>query len=79
MNTHILSYLGTWWGEGEPRFDSEYVKAYTDYLNNTGAVITWDIPIQHDGRIDRAFLEVLLALRGADTSFIESRSLAAAT
>jgi hypothetical protein len=59
MTSQVLTYLGTWWGEGNPRFDAEYVKAYTDYLNKRGVAMTWDVPIHRDGHIDAAFLEAL--------------------
>jgi len=79
MNTHVLSYLGTWWGEGEPRFESEYVKAYTDYLNSCGVVMTWDVPIHHDGSIEPGFVEALGGLSDqAHTSPNERLSLAMA-
>ncbi len=53
---HILSYLGERWGSGEPRFSDELVVAYTNYVNEHGGVITWDLPISKNGLLPDSFL-----------------------
>jgi len=65
MLTHVLSYLGAWWGEGAPRFDGAFVESYTRYLNSCGAVMTWDVPIRADGDIPLEFREAMLPLRSS--------------
>ena len=46
---HILSFLGDWWGKGEPRFSDKFVVGYTKDLNAGGGVITWDVPVSDSG------------------------------
>ncbi|MCL5997091.1 MAG: hypothetical protein M1546_13695 [Chloroflexi bacterium] len=62
---HLLSFLGQWWGQGEPRFPDEFVIGYTRYVNNHEGVMTWDIPISHSGHLPQAFLHQLSALHRA--------------
>jgi hypothetical protein len=61
---HILSYLGSWWGAGEPRFPNEFVVGYTKWVNARQGVITWDVPPGPTGLIPGAFMEQLMALKG---------------
>ncbi|AHF93304.1 hypothetical protein OPIT5_26900 [Opitutaceae bacterium TAV5] len=56
MQTHLLGYLGDWWGEGQPRFTDDFVRAYTRHVGDAGAALTWDIPVTRDGDIPSAFL-----------------------
>ncbi len=54
---HILSYLGSSWCTGdEPRFPNDFVAGYTEYLALHDGVITWDVPIDAQGRIPCSFL-----------------------
>jgi hypothetical protein len=62
MQTHVLTYLGNWWGEGDPRFQDEFVSGYTLQVNKLGGVVTWDVPINVDGSIQPAFLQQLRCL-----------------
>ncbi|HGJ67695.1 TPA: hypothetical protein ENS27_20245 [bacterium] len=62
---HILSYLGNWWGGGEPRFPDEFVIGYTKHVNSKDGVVTWDIPISETGSIPDAFINQLLTLKNA--------------
>ncbi|XHR30595.1 MAG: hypothetical protein ACFUZC_08530 [Chthoniobacteraceae bacterium] len=62
MQTHILSYLGDWWGEGEPRFEAIWIKSYTRLVNRVGGAMTWDVPIGADGAIPSVFLDQLAQL-----------------
>jgi|688.fasta_scaffold02583_27 hypothetical protein len=60
---HLLTFLGTWWGAGRPRFSRDLLVAYTDYVNAFGGVITWDIPPTPQGRIPEEFMTLLRALQ----------------
>ena len=59
---HILSYLGDWWGGGQPRFTDGFVRGYTEYVNSRGGVVTWDVPISKDGVIPQLFVDQLASL-----------------
>ena len=61
---HALSYLGSWWGQGQPRFLAEFVVSYTKASNAAGGVVTWDVPISDNGTIPQAFLDQLKLLNG---------------
>jgi hypothetical protein len=52
---HILSYLGKFWCQGEPRFPDEFVVGYTKHVMSKGGVVTWDVPIDRAGAIPEAF------------------------
>jgi hypothetical protein len=56
---HILTYLGGFWGVGEPRFPVELPIGYTKHINACGGVVTWDVPIMHNGLIPEAFIAQL--------------------
>ncbi|RMD81427.1 MAG: hypothetical protein D6820_05160, partial [Lentisphaerae bacterium] len=56
---HVLTYLGEFWGRGEPRFPDEMVVGYTKHVTSKGGVITWDVPIQTNGLIPQPFVEQL--------------------
>lgn len=56
---HVLSFLGDWWGGGQPRFSDEWVAAYTRYINDHEGVMTWDVPINAQGVIPQPFLDQL--------------------
>ena len=62
MQTHILSYLGDWWGGGSPRFPDAFVEGYTRHINDLGGVVTWDVPIMHNGDIPPKFCKQLASL-----------------
>jgi hypothetical protein len=59
---HVLSFLGTRWGTGQPRFTTEQAVQYTQAVSKPGGVITWDVPVQIDGRISEPFIEQLTAI-----------------
>jgi hypothetical protein len=59
---HLLSFLGDFWGEGEPRFPDEMVAGYTKYVTGKGGVVTWDVPIQKNGLLSENFLHQLSAV-----------------
>lgn len=56
---HILSYLGEFWGKGEPRFPDEMVCGYTKHIINKGGVISWDVPISNGGLIPEQYVRQL--------------------
>ena len=56
---HILSYLGEWWGGGQPRFPDSLAVSYTDYVTSHDGVVTWDIPVRGDGDIPEDYLRQL--------------------
>lgn len=58
----VLSYLGNTWGRGEPRFTSEQVIQYSRNIRTNSGAITWDVPVQLDGRIPESFLVQLRAV-----------------
>jgi Alpha-L-fucosidase len=59
---HILSFLGTKWGMGTPRFTTDEVIAYTKKTFDHGGAVTWDVPVELDGTITQPFLDQLRAL-----------------
>lgn len=61
---HILSYLGDWWGGGNPRFTDGFVRGYTEYVNRKGGVVTWDVPIGKAGAIPQPFIDQLRVIGG---------------
>ena len=59
---HVLSYLGSRWGAGEPRMSAEEVVKCTQDIRKHGGVITWDVPVQSGGLISQQFLDQLSAI-----------------
>lgn len=59
---HMLSYLGTQWGKGSPRFTDEQVAAFTRTVTDAGGAVTWDVPIQPNGHIAGPFVKQLKTL-----------------
>ena len=62
---HMLSFLGTTWGTGTPRFATDQVIEYTKEIRDYGGSVTWDVPVQIDGTITDPFMEQLTALAKA--------------
>lgn len=60
--THILSYLGTSWCQGQPRFPDALVAGYTEHVTSKGGVITWDVPITEGGLIPEPFVAQLAVI-----------------
>lgn len=60
---HVLTFMGDWWGRGEPRFPAAFTKAYTEMVMAAGGAITWDVPIAADGRMPEAFIAQMAAFR----------------
>jgi hypothetical protein len=61
----VLSYLGSTWGRGEPRFTNDLAIQYSQTIRKTGGAITWDVPTQLDGRIPESFVVQLRAIGSA--------------
>jgi hypothetical protein len=59
---HMLSFLGEKWGMGAPRFTTEQVIRYSRKVWGAGGAVTWDVPVETDGKIRSAFLPQLMAL-----------------
>ena len=56
---HLLTYMGEAWGRGEPRFSEEFVRSFTQLVNIQSGVVSWDVPIDGQGRIPDAFRRIL--------------------
>ena len=59
---HMLSFLGTRWGSGTPRFSTDQVIEFTKKIRDYGGSVTWDVPVELDGTITDPFMEQLTAL-----------------
>lgn len=59
---HMLSYLGSRWSYGEPRFPATQVAEITAALVRHGGVITWDVPHGPTGRLSDSFMRQLNAI-----------------
>ncbi|HVU47508.1 MAG TPA: alpha-L-fucosidase [Terracidiphilus sp.] len=59
---HMLSFLGTQWGHGTPRFSTDQVIEFTKRIRDYGGSVTWDVPVELDGTITDPFMEQLTAL-----------------
>jgi hypothetical protein len=65
VQLHFLSYLGTTWGQGAPRFSTEQAVAFTKKVAEVGSAITWDTPTQRNGTFAPEFLAQLKAIGAA--------------
>ena len=61
IQLHMLSYLGSGWGIGPPRFAIEQTLAMTCRLLKNKGSVTWDVP-QANGVISPDFLSQLRAI-----------------
>lgn len=59
---HVLTYAGSYWGRGEPRFPDELIVGYTKHANQNDGVVTWDIPVSHTGQIPQEYIEQMKKL-----------------
>jgi hypothetical protein len=60
---HFLTFLGIFWGLGEPRFPDELVIGWTKHINNHGGTISWDVPLDYSGIIPKKHMAQLKTLR----------------
>lgn len=58
----ILSFLGKFWGVGNPRFTEEQVVKYSLDINNVGGAVTWDVPPMLDGTLPKDFMKQLIKI-----------------
>jgi alpha-L-fucosidase len=58
---HVLTYMGTTWGKGAPRFSEEQVVDWSRKITRSG-VVTWDVPIESGGLIPQAYVDRLAAV-----------------
>ena len=59
---HFLTFLGEFWGYGEPRFPVELVTGWTQHINKLGGTVSWDCPITDGGEIPQAVFKQLEVL-----------------
>ena len=59
---HFLTFLGEFWGIGEPRFPVEVVTGWTQHINNMGGTVSWDCPLTDSGKIPDKVYEQLAVL-----------------
>jgi hypothetical protein len=59
---HVLTYMGSFWGRGEPRFPEALVAGYTQHVNAHDGVVTWDVPFKPDGTITEPIMRRLRAI-----------------
>jgi len=55
----VLSFLGEFWGKGNPRFKEEQIIKYSLDINKVGGAVTWDVPPKLDGTISNDFMKHL--------------------
>ena len=58
---HMLSFLGSSWSLGEPRFAANHAAEVTARIVQPGGVVTWDVPHGPTGRISDSFMRQLEA------------------
>jgi hypothetical protein len=64
VQVHILHFLSDFWGRGEGAdLPDALIRAYTQYVCEQGAGMTWDVPIQHDGRFGDKLMNLLKIAR----------------
>lgn len=59
---HVLTFLGKFWGQGNPRFTDEQVIKYSKNIFRENGAITWDCPILPSGLISEPFFKQLSSL-----------------
>ena len=62
---HFLTFLGSFWGLGEPRFPDELVVGWTKHTNNNGGTVSWDVPLSDSGVIPVSHFRQLQVLTKA--------------
>jgi hypothetical protein len=58
----FLSYLGSTWGQGAPRFQTDQAIAFSQKIAEVGGAVTWDTPAQRNGTFAPEFLAQLKAI-----------------
>jgi len=62
---HFLSYLGSTWGQGAARFQTDQAIAFSRRVAEVGGVVTWDTPALRNGTYAPEFLVQLKAIGAA--------------
>lgn len=62
---HFLTFMGSFWGVGDPRFPDAYVIGWTQHVNDHGGVVTWDLRLQDNGIMPESFYKQVEALSKA--------------
>ena len=60
---HVLSYLGGGWGMPGSKYSRQQLIDYVYACNRVGGVVSIDVMLRRDGRLDGPQLEILKALR----------------
>lgn len=60
---HILSYLGTGWGQPGSQYTKRELAEYVFDVNQRGGVVSIDVLLFRDGSLDRSQVEMLRAVR----------------
>ncbi len=60
VQVHVLTYLGSTWGKGEPRFNAEQLATHFQRVARAGGILTCDVPIGRNGLITQPFLELFV-------------------
>jgi hypothetical protein len=58
----MLSFLGSRWSGGEPRYLGAQVAEISAAIVKQGGVVTWDVPHDATGQISYAFMRQLKAI-----------------
>lgn len=59
LRFHLLSFIGSSWGNGHLRFSASELAEITRKVNDNGGVMTWDIPFNAVKGIDQDALKLL--------------------
>jgi hypothetical protein len=59
---HFITFLGSGWGVGDPRFPDDLVKGWTRHTNNYQGAVTWDVPLEPSGTIPESHFKQIMAL-----------------
>jgi hypothetical protein len=59
---HFLSFLGSWWSTGEPRFSNPMVIGWTQHVIDHSGAVTWDFPLSDTGIIPDNYYQQVKAL-----------------
>jgi hypothetical protein len=60
---HILSYIGTGWGQAGSQYSKRELREYVFDVNQRGGVVSMDVLLYRDGSMDRSQLEMLKEVR----------------
>lgn len=59
---HLLTYLGTYWGQGNPRYSDDAVAKFVSGITSKGGFVSLDTPPQINGLIPDSFMKQLKAI-----------------